>query len=156
MATHVATCHGGKVDNVEGQIDPLLGEEDVEGDDMMLGEEKKEVVRRRRKGGAGGKEGKQLQCSHCQLQLDTIGELRTHVKVSCFACSDALFASTYQNFTVSLYKLQVMHEEQKTYQCTECNIKVSRKYHLVRHIKVGTVYIVPKVYLYCILTTLLL
>ena len=84
MATHVATCHGGKVDNVEGQIDPLLGEEDVEGDDMMLGEEKKEVVRRRRKGGAGGKEGKQLQCSHCQLQLDTIGELRTHVKVSCF------------------------------------------------------------------------
>ena len=84
METHVATCHGGKVENVEGQIDPLLGEEDVEGDDMsMLGEEKKEVVRRRRKGGTGGKEGKQLQCSHCQLQLDTIGELRTHVKVNC-------------------------------------------------------------------------
>merc|ERR1711934_309721 len=76
---------------------------------MMLGEEKKEVGRRKRKGGASGREGKQLQCSHCQLQLDTIGELRTHVKV--------------------------MHEEQKTYQCTECNIKVSRKYHLVRHIK---------------------
>ena len=29
-----------------------------------------------------------------------------------------------------------MHEEQKTYQCTECNIKVSRKYHLATHIKV--------------------
>ena len=98
MATHVATCHGGKVDNVEGQIDPLLGEEDVEGDDMMLGEEKKEVVRRRRKGGAGGKEGKQLQCSHCQLQLDTIGELRTHVKVSCFGCSIVVFALTNHNF----------------------------------------------------------
>ena len=80
MATHVATCHGGKVDS-DGQIDSLLGEEDVEGDDMMLGEEKKEGVRRRRKGGGGGKEGKQLQCSHCQLQLDSIGELRTHVKV---------------------------------------------------------------------------
>ena len=101
MATHVATCHGGKVDNVEGQIDPLLGEEDVEGDDMMLGEEKKEVVRRRRKGGAGGKEGKQLQCSHCQLQLDTVGELRTHVKVSCFGCSVAVFASTNRNLSIS-------------------------------------------------------
>ena len=78
METHVATCHGGKVENVEGQIDPLLGEEDV-----FEGEEKKEVVRRRRKGGTGGKEGKHLQCSHCQLQLDTIGELRTHVKVIC-------------------------------------------------------------------------
>ena len=99
MATHVATCHGGKVDNVEGQIDPLLGEEDVEGDDMMLGEEKKEVGRRRRKGGAGGKEGKQLQCSHCQLQLDTIAELRTHVKVG---CSFAVFASINLNLFLSL------------------------------------------------------
>ena len=46
------------------------------------------------------------------------------------------------SFSYILYyhKLQVMHEEQKTYQCTECNIKVSRKYHLVRHIKVGKVY----------------
>ena len=46
------------------------------------------------------------------------------------------------SFSYILYyhKLQVMHEEQKTYQCTECNIKVSRKYHLVRHIKVVKVY----------------
>ena len=96
MATHVATCHGGKVDSgvVDGQIDPLLGEEDAEGDDMMLGEEKKEGGRRRRKGGAGGKERKQLQCSHCQLQLDSIGELRTHVKVQLLHQSD-FFLSCY-------------------------------------------------------------
>ena len=103
MATHVATCHGGKVDNgvAEGQIDPLLGEEDVDGDDMMLGEEKKEGVRRRRKGVAGGKEGKQLQCSHCQLQLDSIGELRTHVKVNRFVCSIAAFAPILIYFDLS-------------------------------------------------------
>ena len=101
MATHVATCHGGKLDNVEGQIDPLLAEEDVEGDDMMLGEEKKEVGRRKRKGGASGREGKQLQCSHCQLQLDTIGELRTHVKVTCFGCSSAVFATINHNIFIS-------------------------------------------------------
>ena len=97
MATHVATCHGGKMDNgvVEGQNDPLLAEEDVEGDDMMLGEEKKEGGRRRRKGGAGGKEGKQLQCSHCQLQLDSIGELRTHVKVSSLECMQILYQSEF-------------------------------------------------------------
>ena len=125
---------------VEGQNDPLLAEEDVEGDDMMLGEEKKEGGRRRRKGGAGGKEGKQLQCSHCQLQLDSIGELRTHVKVSSLECMQILYQSEFFFHTYYYHKLQVMHEEQKTYQCTECNIKVSRKYHLVRHIKVGKVY----------------
>ena len=97
MATHVATCHGGKVDSgvVDGQIDPLLGEEDAEGDDMMLGEEKKEGGRRRRKGGAGGKERKQLQCSHCQLQLDSIGELRTHVKVQLLHQSRLLLVMLY-------------------------------------------------------------
>merc|ERR1712013_969978 len=84
-------------------------EEDGDADDLMLGEERREGERKRKRAGTGGKEGKQLQCSHCQMTAESIAELRTHVKV--------------------------MHEEQKTYQCTECNIKVSRKYHLVRHIK---------------------
>jgi len=111
VATHVATCHGGRVENEvpESQVDSLPCEEDGDADDLMLGEERREGARKRKRAGTGGKEGKQLQCSHCQMTAESIAELRTHVKV--------------------------MHEEQKTYQCTECNIKVSRKYHLVRHIK---------------------
>ena len=79
MATHVATCHGGRVENEvpESQVDSLPCEED----DLMLGEERREGARKRKRAGTGGKEGKQLQCSHCQMTAESIAELRTHVKV---------------------------------------------------------------------------
>ena len=83
MATHVATCHGGRVENEvpESRIDSLPCEEDGDADDLMLGEERREGARKRKRAGAGGKEGKQLQCSHCQMTAESIAELRTHVKV---------------------------------------------------------------------------
>ena len=83
MATHVATCHGGRVENEvpESQVDSLPCEEDGDADDVMLDEERSEGVRKRKRAATGGKEGKQLQCSHCQMTAGSIAELRTHVKV---------------------------------------------------------------------------
>ena len=83
MATHVATCHGGRVENEvpKSQVDSLPCEEDGDADDLMLGEERREGARKRKRAGAGGKEGKQLQCSHCQMTAESIAELRTHVKM---------------------------------------------------------------------------
>ena len=83
MATHVATCHGGRVENEvpESQVDSMPCEEDGDADDVMLDEERSEGVRKRKRAATGGKEGKQLQCSHCQMTAGSIAELRTHVKV---------------------------------------------------------------------------
>jgi len=55
-------------------------------------------------------------------------------KVKIFECHYCGFVTDHGAAALKKHVKEV-HEEIKQYHCTECGIKVSRKYHLIRHIK---------------------
>jgi len=61
-------------------------------------------------------------------------KMAIHRKLKIFECQYCGFVTDCSAAKLRKHVKEV-HEEIKQYHCTECGIKVSRKYHLIRHIK---------------------
>jgi len=128
LLTHVKMCHReileDKTEMEADDPDGFLSDENTlpDGDEMIMGEsdfektdaedrnEGKKLVKGKSPKSTVPRKLKIFECQYCGFVTDcSAAKLRKHVKE--------------------------VHEEIKQYHCTECGIKVSRKYHLIRHIK---------------------
>jgi len=68
-----------------------------------------------------------------KMKVSKLGKTKSK-KMKIFECHYCGFITDEGAHTLKRHVKEV-HEEIKQYHCTECGIKVSRKYHLIRHIK---------------------